>query len=105
MLSPSNRHVITCDRDEKIRVSNFPNSYNIESFCLGHTELVIIVSSLHAVDASVNILSPSWCVLVFFHSFVSRVCVCAKWPHLLLSASGVSTKIINHLFVFAHLLN
>ena len=29
--------MITAERDEKIRVSNFPNSYNIESFCLGHT--------------------------------------------------------------------
>lgn len=38
VLSPSNSHVITCDRDEKIRISKFPNSYNIECFCLGHTE-------------------------------------------------------------------
>lgn len=29
--------MITAERDEKIRVSHFPNSYNIESFCLGHT--------------------------------------------------------------------
>ncbi len=40
VLSPTNSHVITCDRDEKIRVSKFPNSYNIESFCLDHTESV-----------------------------------------------------------------
>lgn len=33
-------YIITCDRDEKIRVSNFPNSYNINSFCLGHREFV-----------------------------------------------------------------
>jgi WD40 repeat protein len=29
--------LITAERDEKIRVSHFPNSYNIEAFCLGHT--------------------------------------------------------------------
>jgi len=32
--------VLTADRDEKIRVSRFPNAYNILNFCLGHTEFV-----------------------------------------------------------------
>jgi len=42
VLSFNNSHVITCDRDEKIRVSKYPNAYNIEAFCLGHTELVCL---------------------------------------------------------------
>ncbi|XP_071528158.1 tRNA (guanine-N(7)-)-methyltransferase non-catalytic subunit wdr4 isoform X2 [Panulirus ornatus] len=40
------RYIITCDRDEKIRVSHYPNSYNIEAFCLGHQEFVTQVSLL-----------------------------------------------------------
>ncbi|PVU99968.1 hypothetical protein BB559_000216 [Furculomyces boomerangus] len=32
--------ILTSDRDEKIRVSSYPNSYNILSFCLGHEEFV-----------------------------------------------------------------
>eukprot|EP01117_Protostelium_nocturnum_P016337 TRINITY_DN6445_c0_g1_i1.p1 TRINITY_DN6445_c0_g1~~TRINITY_DN6445_c0_g1_i1.p1 ORF type:complete len:367 (-),score=130.58 TRINITY_DN6445_c0_g1_i1:87-1187(-) len=40
ILSHDNKYLITCDRDEKIRVSNYPNTYDIESFCLGHTSLV-----------------------------------------------------------------
>ncbi|XP_046859973.1 tRNA (guanine-N(7)-)-methyltransferase non-catalytic subunit WDR4-like [Xenia sp. Carnegie-2017] len=42
-------YIITADRDEKIRVSKFPNSYNIKTFCLGHTEFVwkiILLSNL-----------------------------------------------------------
>ncbi|KAM3967344.1 tRNA (guanine-N(7)-)-methyltransferase non-catalytic subunit wuho [Aphomia sociella] len=34
------KYIITCDRDEKIRVSNYPNTYNIQTFCLGHKEFV-----------------------------------------------------------------
>jgi WD40 repeat protein len=32
--------LITSDRDEKIRVSAYPNTYNITSFLLGHTDYV-----------------------------------------------------------------
>lgn len=39
-LSPDDRFVVTCDRDEKIRVSRFPNAYNIETYCLGHADCV-----------------------------------------------------------------
>lgn len=39
-LSDCGRFVITCDRDEKIRVSHFPNAYCVESYCLGHNEFV-----------------------------------------------------------------
>jgi tRNA (guanine-N(7)-)-methyltransferase subunit TRM82 len=46
-MSPDEKFLVTCDRDEKIRVSHFPNCYNIQSYCLGHTEFV---SSLVLVD-------------------------------------------------------
>ena len=36
LLSPEETHIITADRDEHIRVSQFPQGYTIESFCLGH---------------------------------------------------------------------
>ncbi|XP_004925220.1 tRNA (guanine-N(7)-)-methyltransferase non-catalytic subunit wuho [Bombyx mori] len=34
------KYIITCDRDEKIRISCYPNTYNIETYCLGHKEFV-----------------------------------------------------------------
>ena len=39
-LSQDGNFIITCDRDEKIRVSHYPNAYNIHNYCLGHTDFV-----------------------------------------------------------------
>lgn len=61
VLSPSGNQIITCDRDEKIRVSKFPNAYNIISYCLGHKE------------------------------FVSSLCLLPHNPSVLLSSSGDGT--------------
>lgn len=38
--------ILTTDRDEKIRVSMFPNCYNIMSYCLGHAKFVTNISEL-----------------------------------------------------------
>lgn len=40
LVTPCNKYIVTCDRDEKIRVSHYPNSYNILTYCLGHKEFV-----------------------------------------------------------------
>lgn len=44
-FSPSGQHIISADRDDKIRVTVFPKNpldgaHEIQSFCLGHTEYV-----------------------------------------------------------------
>lgn len=46
MVTNDNKHIISADRDEKIRVSMFPNSYNIVSYCLGHTKFVTNIAEL-----------------------------------------------------------
>ncbi|KAK7080608.1 hypothetical protein SK128_026138 [Halocaridina rubra] len=46
VVTKDKKYIITSDRDEKIRVSHYPNSYNIESFCLGHREFVTQVDLL-----------------------------------------------------------
>lgn len=38
--SNDTKSIISCDRDEKIRVSCYPNTYNIQTYCLGHKEFV-----------------------------------------------------------------
>ncbi|XP_066600779.1 tRNA (guanine-N(7)-)-methyltransferase non-catalytic subunit wdr4 [Prorops nasuta] len=46
LITSDENHIITTDRNGKIRVSKFPNSYNIEVYCLGHTQFVTNISIL-----------------------------------------------------------
>ncbi|KAI8367608.1 WD40-repeat-containing domain protein [Radiomyces spectabilis] len=46
ILCNNEKYIVTSDRDEHIRVSRFPNGYTIESFCLGHTDVVTAVRQL-----------------------------------------------------------
>mmetsp|Transcript_52726 Transcript_52726/g.132645 ORF Transcript_52726/g.132645 Transcript_52726/m.132645 type:complete len:401 (+) Transcript_52726:23-1225(+) len=39
-LSQDEKFVLTADHDHKVRVSHFPNGYNIHTFLLGHTKFV-----------------------------------------------------------------
>lgn len=39
-MSLSPKFIATSDRDNKIRVSNYPKSFDIQSFCLGHVDFV-----------------------------------------------------------------
>lgn len=49
-------YLITCDRDEKIRVQTFPDMVNIVSYCLGHTS---VVTSIEVLDSK-YLVSISW---------------------------------------------
>lgn len=40
------RFIVTSDRDEKIRITNYPNSHDIKSFCHGHAEFVSAIKFL-----------------------------------------------------------
>lgn len=39
-LSADQHYLATCDRDEKIRISQYPLAHQIQSYCLGHREFV-----------------------------------------------------------------
>jgi WD40 repeat protein len=51
--------VATADRDEKVRVSHFPDMENIQSFCLGHKHVVSSVQLLQHMGRSVAV-SAGW---------------------------------------------
>ncbi|KAM8720879.1 hypothetical protein ACLKA7_006857 [Drosophila subpalustris] len=55
LWTPDQKHIITCDRDDKIRVTNYPATYDIHSYCLGHKEFVsglALLSGEHLVSVS-----------------------------------------------------
>ncbi|CAD0197115.1 unnamed protein product [Chrysodeixis includens] len=40
LQSNDTKYILSSDRDEKIKVSCYPNTYHIQTYCLGHTEFV-----------------------------------------------------------------
>jgi tRNA (guanine-N(7)-)-methyltransferase subunit TRM82 len=47
--------ILTADQDEKIRLNHYPNTSNIEGYCLGHTEFVShikLIDNNHILSAS-----------------------------------------------------
>ena len=57
VVSHDGDRLLTADRDEKIRVSRFPNCYNIDNYCLGHTEFVTTLALTRG--SRVNVISGS----------------------------------------------
>jgi hypothetical protein len=55
-LNEENDRIITCDRDEKIRIAKFPDAHEIMDFKLGHKEAVVNIS---IVNNGFNVLSIS----------------------------------------------
>ena len=53
ILSPDSRFIITADRDEHIRISNYPLGFVIHTFCLGSTSFV---TSLHILPSNPDVL-------------------------------------------------
>jgi hypothetical protein len=46
-LSPDGSRIVTADRDEKIRLTTFPETSTIAGYCLGHTDVVTSVAFVH----------------------------------------------------------
>ncbi|KAF8317785.1 uncharacterized protein EI90DRAFT_2942980, partial [Cantharellus anzutake] len=53
LLTHDENHIITCDRDEHIRISRYPEGWDIERFCQGHTKYV---SAIHITGADTSTL-------------------------------------------------
>lgn len=73
-LSPDGNTVVTCDRDDKIRLSAYPRGWNVMGYCLGHMEFVSTVALSKALpgllisgsgDGSVRLWDFETCSLLF----------------------------------------
>ena len=42
-MSECGKFIVTAERDEKIRVTCYPDTYNIHTFCFGHTEYALLL--------------------------------------------------------------
>jgi len=51
--------VATSDRDEKIRITCFPNMVTIMAYCLGHTNVVTSISFFH-INQKLFLISSGW---------------------------------------------
>lgn len=51
----NSKYIVTSDRDSRIRISNYPFCYAIQSFCLGHSD---VITALVPLDSS-RLLSGS----------------------------------------------
>ncbi|XP_058792005.1 tRNA (guanine-N(7)-)-methyltransferase non-catalytic subunit WDR4 [Phymastichus coffea] len=71
LATDDGKYIITADRDEKIRISMFPNSYNIVSYCLGHKNFVTNIAILPH-DKNILVSSGGDGMLMFWDFLAGR---------------------------------
>lgn len=68
VFSEDRKFMITADRDEKIRINRYPQTYEIVHFCLGHTEFI---SKILIIPNSPYFLSGGGDTSLFLWNFVT----------------------------------
>jgi WD40 repeat protein len=59
-MSPLGDFIVTSDRDEKVRVSRFPQTECIHQYCLGHKSVVTSIAFLESKRPDGRLLSCGW---------------------------------------------
>ena len=88
LITRNGKRIITGDRDEHIRISEFPSSYNIETFLGGHSRLITYFLSFT--------VSLTW---HFTNRFISTLLLCDQ-DRILLSAGGDTNIFVWNLDTF-----
>lgn len=92
-LIVTNDYLVTCDRDEKIRVSLFPHTETILAYCLGHTN---VITSICPVTPNI-IVSTSWDHYIMMWDITSGTCLdkIAGKPNTVLPQEQPPSTVIN----------
>ncbi|KAF8822638.1 putative tRna (guanine-N(7)-)-methyltransferase subunit WDR4 [Cardiosporidium cionae] len=60
IISPDKKHLVTADRDGRIRISRNPDCFVTEAFCMGHSELMYMeILVIHAISFITSVVFPS----------------------------------------------
>ena len=49
-------YLVTCDKDEKIRVSTYPQAFHIQAFCLGHKKYITKIFTVNSITDRLTFL-------------------------------------------------
>lgn len=98
-LTGNEKYLLTADRDEKVRISSFKNSYNIKSYLMGHKEFV---SKIELIDDDKKIISASGdSTLILWDFETSKACQQIDTTKFIKNEDVKNLNGINH-FSFDH---
>lgn len=106
LFTPNQRYIITCDRDEKIRVTEYPKTTVIETYCLAHTEFVAAIELLptHPDTQLISISGDKSLILWNYLSGLQLGCVELPGPALRMAVRKLNndTAAVCHVAVHLH---
>lgn len=72
-LSDNGRFLLSADRDEKLRVSRYPQSFVIHCFCLGHSSFIKSIISTYNIAFSAGEFLLFCCLCWFIFESISII--------------------------------
>lgn len=97
--TPCSRFVITSDRDEKIRVTTFPYTSEIHTYCLGHKEYVAAVQPMPIFGESTIISASGDKTLRAWNYLTGKLCETVRLPAPVLHMTARQMGKIIHIAV------
>lgn len=91
-VTSDSRYLISSDRDEKIRISNFPKTHETHSYCLGHTAFVASIVAPASLAADSVLMSSGGEGLICVWNYSSGELISSTSVPTLGEAAGKETE-------------